>query len=164
MPANTPLGFPYPILGDAPNGPSQMQAMATAIDTFLTPATFLALGSASLSVPANTNIAFTATDDPESGWNASTHVWTCPTAGRYIISAQTRCGLTPAQPTCALFLNAGLFHVSSAATSAAGANAVLSIARTISAGTTVAIQSTAAYAMSATGQTDNWLSLARILS
>lgn len=33
---NTPLGFPYPPLTDAPNVPAAIQALATAIDTYVT--------------------------------------------------------------------------------------------------------------------------------
>lgn len=33
MPSTTPKGFPYPSNGDAPNIPSDIQALATAIDT-----------------------------------------------------------------------------------------------------------------------------------
>ncbi len=32
----TPLGIPYPALTDGPNGPSQMQALAAAVDALLT--------------------------------------------------------------------------------------------------------------------------------
>lgn len=32
---NTPLGFPYPALSSAPNVPADIQALATALDTYL---------------------------------------------------------------------------------------------------------------------------------
>lgn len=161
--ATTPIGFHYPALTDAPNGPGQIQQLATDLDTFLTPSVFRANGSASFSVSANTNIAFTVADDPLSAWNASTHLWTCPVAGRYMLSAQVRCGLSAAQPTCALVINGSLIQINSSGSSVAGANASVNIMRNgFILGDTVAIQSTAAFVMSTTGGTDNWLSLFRI--
>lgn len=160
--ATTPLGFPYPALTDAPNGPSQIQAAVTAIDTYLTPSTLYVRGSNALAVTANTNIAFTVNDDPLSAWNATTHLWTCPVAGHYLINAQTRAGGTAAQVTCGLAINGSVSVVNSAASSTAGANGGLSVVLALVAGATIAVQSGVAYTMSATGQIDNWLSLARI--
>lgn len=160
--ATTPLGFHYPANSDAPGGPSQIQQLATDLDTYLTPASVRMVGIASQTVSATTNIILAIAEDDFGGWNSSTHLWTVPIAGRYQVSAQTRCGLTAALVTCQLIVNGTSVMTTSASTSVAGANAGLSIARRFALGDTVAIQSGVSYTMSTTGQVDNWLSLIRI--
>ena len=59
---STPRGYPYPTLTDAPNGPSQMQALAAAIDTDVTAV------AAAATPPAWTTISSFATGaSPTSG-------------------------------------------------------------------------------------------------
>lgn len=127
-------------------------------------APFRAVGTNGLSVSANTNIAFVTADDTLSAWNATTHVWTCPVAGRYQFNAQVRCGAVAAAPNCSLIVNgAALQGFNAAPTSVAGANALVSVMRSgFAVGDTVAIQSSIAYVMSATAAVDNYLSIFRV--
>jgi hypothetical protein len=50
--ATTPLGFHYPALTDAPNGPVQIQQTATDIDTYLTGLPKAATGSSAITLVA----------------------------------------------------------------------------------------------------------------
>lgn len=70
----TPLGFPYSLLTDAPNGPSQEQTLAAAVDAFLTTTPVVtrtggrATTAATQSVTINT---ITALNNGGGAWSAT---------------------------------------------------------------------------------------------
>lgn len=66
--ATTPVyGIPYPVLGDAPNGPSQMQALALEVETELVRV------DAAISTINGLDTAFAGTSTDETGFTNTTY-------------------------------------------------------------------------------------------
>ncbi|MDQ1734603.1 MAG: hypothetical protein QOH56_854 [Pseudonocardiales bacterium] len=124
---------------------------------------FRGMLAASTSVTGAANIAFTATEDNVSGWNATNKNWTVPTgfAGLYLFSIQCRCGGTAAVPIAELVINGSVVYIGSQPPSAAAATSTLVNTRALANGDTVSAQSLNAYVATVSGN-DNWLSITRL--
>lgn len=129
MPSTTRFGFPYPALTDPPNGPTQIGALATSVDTALgtltdaTAANFAALAaSGEWTLGANLNIGtptlinnWTAVGTP-SGITHSAGTFTVATAGVYAISFGWRCSAS---------VSGGIYAFVSTSSASSGAGTIL---------------------------------------
>lgn len=97
MPTTVIYNFPYPALGDAPNGPVQIQALAQAVenkiatmDTVINAAVIYTSNLASIISPIVNQIAFLTTSQSFFKWNGATWVSYNPVCHAYQTSVGTQ--------------------------------------------------------------------------
>lgn len=139
-------------------------AIANALNASTT--RFTAVGVDGQVVSATTNIALAVENDPLSGWNGTTHLWTVPSgqAGYYMIAGQCKCGTVAGIPIAAILVNATVKRYGSGPGSSSTGNGSLAVyTGALAVGDTVSLQSFNGYTMHATnGDLDNYLEIVRV--